>query len=191
MRLKTLSDQVLLQQVAEGNREAFAELYDRHSGQLWGIAIKILQDRQQAADALQDVFIRIWKNAASFQSIRGAPLVWMCYICRNRCIDLLRARAAHPEKHGLEDETFECLKDPEADPAEEADNTLLRQKVRRAMATLPPAQQVIIDMAYCQGFSQSQIAERLELPVGTVKSRMRLAMEKLRILLASADLLER
>lgn len=184
--MKALSDQALLQQIAEGSREAFSELYDRHAGQLWGIAVKILKDRQQAADALQDVFLRIWKNAASFQFGRGAPLLWMCYICRNRCIDLLRARAAHPGKHGLDNEEVEYLKDLEADPAGEADNALLRQKVRRAMATLPPAQQVIIDLAYCQGFSQSQIAERLELPVGTVKSRMRLAMEKLRKLLASA-----
>jgi RNA polymerase sigma-70 factor (ECF subfamily) len=164
--------------LALGDRAALAELYDRFSRPLFSLALKALGSRAEAEEVIQDVFVTAWKNRTKIDVRRGA-IAWLSVVTRNRCIDRIRARQSRIPTWGGEDQSVPELIETrtaldEAVSREEAGN------VRRAVQQLPAEQREAIDLAFFSGLSHSEIAKRLDVPLGTVKSRVRYGVEKLR-----------
>jgi RNA polymerase sigma-70 factor (ECF subfamily) len=165
-----------------GDLAALEVLYDRYSMLVFSVSLRVLYDRQLAEDVTQEVFLRLWRRPQSFDPNRGRLLSWLMSVTRNRAIDERRRLARRVR---AEDPVDEPLPDMgEADGRDDPQLALtlaeLRWKVRDAMRCLPPAQRQVIELGYFGGLSQSEIAERTGLPLGTVKTRVRLAMSKLR-----------
>ena len=182
--LDRLGDEELMALVDEKHGGAFERFYDRQSGAAFSLAHRIVGDRTAAEDVIQEAFLSIWRSKAHYDPSRGSVRSWTLGIVRNRAIDALR-RGASPTRH-LDQDDEAVL---EGRPAEElTDAEALRrdtaQKVRGAIEMLPHEQLQVIALAYFGGFSQSEIAEMLSAPLGTIKGRMRLGMEKLRTILA-------
>jgi RNA polymerase sigma-70 factor (ECF subfamily) len=174
-------DRDLLRSVAARDKEAFRQLYDRHSGMLFGLVLKILGDRVEAEDVLQEAFVQIWKTAERFDIQRAQPLGWLIMLTRSRAIDRLRARATRVRITAeIEDPAPEQIEMPD----EQAAAGESRQAVRQALQSLPADQRRPIELAYFSGLSQSEIAEQLGEPLGTIKTRMRTGMLRLRECLA-------
>jgi RNA polymerase sigma-70 factor (ECF subfamily) len=183
-------DDQLIARVAEGDRRAFELLYDRYSATVYGVVLRILGDRELAEDAVQEIFVRVWKRAASFDRSRAfAP--WLFGIAHNYCIDELRRRRVRPQPV-YEDDEHPVLSDipDEADVGEAAVLTDQRRIVRAALDQLPEEQRQALILAYFGGLTQQEIATRLNNPLGTVKTRMRLGLQKLRSLLQGQALAE-
>lgn len=175
----TTDDRELLHAVAGRDREAFQQLYVRHSAMLFALALKILSDRAEAEDVLQDAFIQVWKTAGSFDEGRGKPLGWFIMLVRSRAIDRLRSRKARTRL------TESVAKDgaPGAATTTPADEVLASEAQRavcNALNALPTDQRVPIEMAYFGGLTQFEIAQQLSQPLGTVKTRIRTGMIHLR-----------
>jgi len=171
-------DQELAAGLAAGNHEALAELYDRYAGLAYGVAIRVLGDPGRAEDAVQDAFMNIWNRAASFDTNRGSLRAWLLTSVRNRCIDYLRGRGAHErQERELQPEAAYALS--ASDPWRDVALSLERTAVRDAVASLPQEQRQVVEMAYFGGYTHTEIAEMARLPLGTVKGRMRLALEKM------------
>lgn len=183
MDFATLEDQALLRQIVEGKEDALAALYDRYGGLVFSVAFRIVQDRQSAEEISLDVFKQAWHSGHTYQSERGKVANWLAGIARNRAIDYLRREKAWPETIHLSWlET--AVENPAAGNPETAVRQILEQeRVRQALAQLPQEQQEALALAFFGGLSQSEIAARLQQPLGTVKTRIRLAMQKLRYLL--------
>jgi RNA polymerase sigma-70 factor, ECF subfamily len=173
------SDAELLERVRQRDETALAELYDRHAGLVLSVALRIVGDRELAEEVLQDTFLRCWQHAGSFQSLHGSVVGWLMGITRNRAIDLLRSR-----QHKARQREQGTL--PEADvlgtqgAPDEAEAVLVRQAVAGALADLSLSQRQVIELAYFGGMTQTEIARATGEPLGTVKSRTRIAMEHLR-----------
>lgn len=175
------SDADLLRSIARGEEESLAELYDRYRAILLGLLFRILGNRAEAEDVLQDVFVQVWQKAKDFDESRGKAFTWLVTLARSRAIDRLRSlgsRSRTVEEAGKESN------DVIADAVEDAINTERSEVVRAALKELPEEQRAALLMAYFDGFSQSEIAERTKTPIGTVKTRMRTGMNKLRETLA-------
>ena len=160
---------------------AISELYDRYGRLVFSLAVRIVGDAAVAEEVTQDVFVQVWNKAASFHPDSGKVISWLASVARNRAIDLLRRQRVRPEGHhvSLEDGfPLEEDKDAAVEPA--VDSTLEQQRVRRALLNLPPDQSKALSLAYFQGYTQQEIAALLNEPLGTVKTRIRLAMQKLR-----------
>lgn len=174
------SDQQLLALVAAKNRDALARLYERHSARMYGIAIWILKHQDAAEDALHDAFLQIWNKADRFHSERGHPVGWMLQVCRNLCIDRLRASGARRTmdfaSEWLEESVATAMVGP--DLAAEIDE--LQAAVTEAIEGLPFAERRLVQLAYFGGHSQKEIAGQLGVPLGTVKTRMQKALRMLR-----------
>ena len=172
------ADQRAVERMAAGDHTALGEIYDSHARMIFSIALRILQDRAEAEDVVQEVFTHVWTNAGRYDSARGAVAAWMLVIARSRAIDRLRARRSRPERH--DEQAAMGI----ADPGVPQDLQLLSsEQVRRlqaALQELPTVQRVALEMAYYDGLSHSEIAERLEEPLGTVKTRIRQAVIRLR-----------
>lgn len=168
-----------------GEASAIEWLYDRYARLAFGLAYHILKDASAAEDAVQDAFLSVWRNALRFDAGRGSLRAWLLAIVRNRAIDQLRGRAAAaPALYGPD-----AAPDAEFMDAWEAMSLELeRKQVREALASLPPEQRQSLELAYFEGLSQSEIAGRLALPLGTVKGRIRLALEKVRSFLQARGL---
>ncbi len=184
-----VSDESLLEAIAEGQTRAFELLYDRYSPRLFGLALKILQNQSLAEDVIQEVFVSIWQKARRYQKGRGAPAAWLLTLCRNRSIDLLRSQASRNRRTvDMADDIQERLQAvAQNDPLTAVDAGQQAENIRTAMAQLPDEQRQIIEMSYFKGLSQTEIAADLQLPLGTVKTRTRLGMEKLRRILRITD----
>jgi RNA polymerase sigma-70 factor (ECF subfamily) len=166
----------LLARVARGDRAALRKLYDRLSGQALAVALRILGARGEAEEVVQDVFVEVWTRASLFTVARGRGRVWVLSIARNRAIDRLRSRdAAGRAVRGAEGEP----EPPPVTPLESAEQRETRQRIQHALAALSPEQRSVLELGYFEGLSQSEMAERLGEPLGTIKSRVRLALEKL------------
>jgi RNA polymerase sigma-70 factor (ECF subfamily) len=165
--------------VQQGNPRAFELLYDRHGGAAFSLAYRMMGNRIAAEDVAQEAFLSIWRSRLRYQPERGSVRTWVLGIVHHRGIDALRRSVVHDRRRvdveGIE-ERHEApeLTDVEAARRDEARN------VRSALEELPEDQSRVIELAYFGGFSHSQIAEMLEMPIGTVKGRMRLGLEKLR-----------
>jgi len=191
-------DGLLLRRVAGGDEAAFMTLYDRHADALFGTTVRFLRDRESAAEVVQDVFVAIWLRADQYDPRFGSALGWLLGIARNRAIDRLRAesrrpRAVHAWAGDPEaNETVDLLDwagrrrdgSVEGDPVIEVDRRWTRSLVRSTLAEMPPDERQVVVLAYDQALSQSEIADRLGMPIGTVKSRTRRALARLRSRLA-------
>lgn len=179
------ADEVLLTGIVNGETLALEALYDRHSGAVYGLALRMLGVPQAAEDVVQETFWRVWHRGATFQQGKGQPVTWLLGIAHNLCIDELRrqrVRVAIQTTHG-DQPLLELLADESPSPEEETWLREQRRVVRAALAELPAEQQRTIELAFFCGLSQREIAEQMQEPLGTVKTRVRLALRKLRELL--------
>ena len=170
--------------VERRDADAFAVLYDRHGGAAFSLAHRIVGDRSIAEDVTQEAFLSVWRSGARFDAARGSVRTWTLGIVRNRAIDALRRAASSAPKLDFDDEAI-----LESQPAGElTDSEAIRRetsrRVRGVLRELPREQVEVIGLAYFGGFSHSEIAEMLGMPLGTVKGRMRLGLEKIRLALA-------
>jgi len=175
-----MADEDLMPLIGEKDPEAFEVLYDRHGGIAYSLAYRIVGARVAAEDVTQEAFISIWRSGARYDRARGSVRSWMLSVVRNRAIDALRSRAGKAPRLTLDDE--EILERREAGERTE-DEALRREtesEVRGALGSLPREQAKVIELAYFGGFSHSEIARMLGVPLGTVKGRMRLGLEKIR-----------
>ena len=179
-KAERLADEELMPWIAKKDPEAFEVFYDRHGGAGYSLAYRILGDRSAAEDCLQEAFISIWRSGARFDRTRGSVRSWTLSIVRNRAIDSLRSKAGKAPKLTFDDDAI--LEARAADEHVEAEVLAAEtaDEVRGALSQLPGDQSKVIELAYFGGFSQSEIAGMLNVPLGTVKGRMRLGLEKIR-----------
>jgi RNA polymerase sigma-70 factor, ECF subfamily len=166
-------DSALLQRVRQGDQTAMAEVFDRYSRAVYSVALRILKDSGQAEDVVQEIFFQIWRNSESFVQGRGSLGAWLVVIARNRAIDLLRRRKPTDSVEDV------VLASP-VNLASEAEHNALIEKVQRVLRELPIEQQKSMELAFFEGLSHSEIAEKTGDPLGTVKTRIRLALISLR-----------
>jgi RNA polymerase sigma-70 factor, ECF subfamily len=183
-----LPDEVLMEQAAAAQPQAVQGLYQRHGRLVYGIALGILRDPLAAEEVTQDVFLRVWEKAATYQVEKARVVTWIMRIARNQSIDALRRRTARGGGKQAIVEDFSFLADPTApDPGESAALASRRAEVRAALGGLPADQRTALALAFFQGLTHQQIAEKLGEPLGTVKTRIRDAMRKLRLVLESGE----
>ena len=168
----------LIQRAAAQDREAFSQLYDRFSSLVFSLAMRMLRAESDAEDLLQEVFLQVWRQAASYSQERGSPEAWIVNMARSRAIDKLRAIRRR-------DKSFVLTDDPAgAESPDNVESTVGESEAKLAMnsalANLPEAQRRVLELAYFSGLSQTEIAERLKEPLGTVKTRMRAGIQRLR-----------
>jgi len=170
-----LADIALLERIAARDQHALAELYDRHSRLLFGLIVRILRNRAEAEEVLQEVFLAVWTKATSYSPLLGSPVGWLVGLARNRAIDHLRAS-------GVRVRTVESVEVPPAgdNPEEAASRNQEGGRVRSALDTLPEEQRVLLEQAYFRGMTHSELAEAFALPLGTVKTRVRAGIQTLR-----------
>lgn len=175
-------DPTLLARVAKGDHQAFSQLYDHSSTLLFTLAVRILGNHEEAAELLQDVYLEVWRKVSRYDVGRGTPIAWLITLTKSRAIDRLRARTArgHHAAGSVEAGTATQLTDEGPSPFETKADQELRTAVITAVAGLPQAQQQAIELAYYEGLSHTEIASRLNQPLGTVKTRIKLGMSKLR-----------
>jgi RNA polymerase sigma-70 factor (ECF subfamily) len=176
----------LLTRTGEGDRDSFAQLYDRYSGVLFSTAYRILNQQEAAEDLLQDVFLQIWEKAPTFDPQRGKPLTWAITLTRNRAIDRLRSTQRR-QKLSAEIEREAEIHDYKTDlsSADEVSQSEKNRLVHGAVTQLSPEQRHVIELAFFSGLTQSEISEQLKEPLGTVKARIRRGMMRLRDLLGA------
>jgi RNA polymerase sigma-70 factor (ECF subfamily) len=171
-----------LHAIARGDEKAFASLYDTYNSILLGLLLRILNSRVEAEDVLQEVFLQVWQRASTFDEARGRPFTWLVTLTRSRAIDRLRSSNAR-ERTAL----AAALDAPESTSDDDASDEVVRSEqselVHRALDAIPEEQRRTLLLAYFEGLTQTEIAERLKQPLGTVKTRMRAGMIKLRELL--------
>jgi RNA polymerase sigma-70 factor, ECF subfamily len=173
----------LIAQTAQGDQSAIATLYDRTSPQVFGLIYKILNNREAAEEVTLDVYTQVWRQAHTYDSTRGAPGAWLMMLARTRAIDRFRAGAA--EQGRMESlDAAGLFASQEDTPEQDVEGQERRRYVQQALTLLTTEQRQAIALAYFYGLSQSEIAEKLQLPLGTVKTRVRLGMIKLREALA-------
>ena len=175
------NDVALLSAIAARDEVALAQLYDRYRAILFGLVMRILNNREEAEDVLQEVFLQVWRKAADFDESRGRPFTWLVTLARSRGIDRLRTLASRERvaEAGAREASEEI-----SDAATDAFKSEQRGLVNKALAQLPDEQKRPLMLAYFDGLTQSEIATRLDAPLGTVKTRMRTGMMNLREQLA-------
>lgn len=180
-----LSDDVLVQRVADGDARALEQLYDRYARPVFSLALRMLGDPAEAEELLQETFLRLWQQAARYDARRGSFGSWLMSIAHNLAVDALRSRSRRPQRADfVELGHLPLTETDEATIAHEAaEVSELRDRVRQAMAQLPEPQRQAIELAYFAGLTHSEIAAVLGEPIGTIKTRLRLGMQKLHLLL--------
>jgi len=173
------ADRGTLERMARGEHEALADLYDRHARIVYSLAMRIVRDQRDAEEVVQDVFAQAWRRSAAYSAGRGSVIAWLMTMTRSRAVDRLRGRRARPDATA-DDEPIPTM--PDSSPA--ADEQLASEaraaRVRAALEGLPFLQRVAIELAFYEGLTHSEIANRLEQPLGTVKTRIRDGLIKLR-----------
>jgi len=181
-----ITDETLLQQIMQHNTEALAALYDRYAQTVYQLILRIVREPAVADELLQETFWQVWQKAEQFQE-RGSAAAWLCRIARNMSLDELRRQKARPQSLALSEQEYEAAFANRADQSrrveEAVDHAWTHQRLRQALEQLPAEQRLCLELAYFQGMSQREIAAHLDTPVGTVKTRVRLGMEKLEHLL--------
>ena len=186
MDYSEFSDEELLQRVAERDREALSALYQKFSGAVYSLAVHMLRDSGAAEEVTQDAFFNVWRRATSYRRDRGKVTTWLFSIAHNRMIDELRRRRRRDQVHVYQDmETADRPADDAGDPSSYAIFQMRRSEIKEALSTLRPEQREVVVLAYYGGLTHSEIAAKLDQPLGTVKTRMRLALKKLRDVLKS------
>jgi RNA polymerase sigma-70 factor (ECF subfamily) len=177
--IRDLADEEVMQLVQSGNPRAFELLYDRHGGAAFSLAYRMVGNRVMAEDIIQEAFLSIWRSRQRYDQARGSVRTWVLGIVHNRAIDGLRRSFVHDRRRETMEGVEERHEAPERTDVEAARREEARS-IRSALETLPDEQRRTIELAYFGGFSHSQIAELLNEPVGTVKGRMRLGLDKMR-----------
>jgi RNA polymerase sigma-70 factor (ECF subfamily) len=174
---ESVSDGELLRRVGDGDGGAFEALYRRYARPVFGLALRRLGDRGRAEEAVQETFASVWRSARTYQPDRGPGAPWLYAVARNAIVDGARAR--------VEPVTAEFGDEPsgEAGPSERAEQSWTSWRVHRALEELPETERIVLELAYWRGLSQSEIAERLRIPLGTVKTRTRSGLRRLAELL--------
>lgn len=180
------SDAELIQGVARKELAAYEILYDRYANQLYSLVCRIVQDTAVADEVLQETFWQIWQSAPDYRG-SGSTKAWIFQIARHRSLDEIRRRKARPQKAAIDVETAQHMEAEHGSSAEEmAEQQIDRQQILGALEHLPSEQRECLEMAYFEGLTQRQIAETVQVPVGTIKSRIRIGLQKLEHLLRSA-----
>ena len=174
----TTIDVQLITRVAGGEQDAIAELYDRHAARVYALAHRILGNSTDAEDVVQEVFSQAWRKATTYQADRGSVVAWLLVITRTRALDRVRARK--PAERTLDDADSPVLASKAAPPADVMIAREQADRVRDALRQLPSDQRRALELAYFDGLSQTEIAAKLQAPLGTVKTRIRTALATLR-----------
>ena len=181
-------DEALLRLIAHSQSDALSELYDRYNRLVFGLALNAVSDRGLAEEITQDVFMRIWERANTYQPEHGRVLNWVASIARNRAIDMLRHRMISTEGHSLAWDDLPQFDPPDSlDIEGEFELKSLRLNIRQALSQLPREQRDALAMVYFRGHTQEEAAEVLGEPLGTVKTRIRLGMQKLKVLFTQVE----
>lgn len=182
------TDEALIVAIARGDSHALELLYDRYASVIYRMALRMLRNREQAEDVVQEVFWRVWRRSASFESQRGRVTQWLFGIAHNLCIDELRRQRARPTPvyEDVDHPIIQQLVDESSDVPEAAMAAERRKTIRDALVFLPAAQRQAVELAYFGGMSHQEIADTLNRPLGTIKTRVRLGLQKLSTLLATS-----
>jgi RNA polymerase sigma-70 factor (ECF subfamily) len=167
------SDALIVSGLRSGDEQAMAQLYDRYSSIVYSVALRVLGDAGEAEDVLQDVFMQLWRSPEAYDASRGSLPAWLAIIARNRAIDMLRKRRPESE---IEDVVVRA----EGDPFAEVEWTALAGKVRTALSGMPEGQRSAVEMAFFEGLTHAEIAQKTGVPLGTIKTRIRAALLGLR-----------
>jgi len=166
-------DMRLVARIRAGDQQAMSELYDRYGRVVYAVALRVLQDTGAAEDALQDIFLQLWRKPDAFDASRGSLAAWLAVVTRHRAIDRLRQRK--PEV-----DIEECVVAGGPDLGDEAERNLVIEKVRSVLAEMNPDQRRALELAYFQGLTHTEIAEKTGEPLGTIKTRIRSGLQQLR-----------
>ncbi|SEI44511.1 RNA polymerase sigma-70 factor, ECF subfamily [Dyadobacter sp. SG02] len=166
----------LVTKLKANSQSAFEYLYDHYSAALFGVILKIVKDEERAADVLQESFLKIWRNIGSYSPERGTLFTWMLNISRNHAIDMLRAEAKTEKKVIC----LDLIAEMEQEPADGWNHIVYEMDVKSWVARLLPERRIPIELVYFQGYTHEEAAERLSMPLGTVKSRIRKGLQELR-----------
>ena len=172
-------DVALIRRMCETDETALGALYDRWARALYSLVLHLLKDPNEAEDVVEETFWQAWRKASSYEPSKGAVSTWLLTIGRRKALDRIRAKKRQKEDP-IEREKFAELASSANDPSQDAEGRELRENVRSALRELPDEQREVLELGYFKGMSQSEIAEATGQPLGTVKTRMRLAMQKLR-----------
>lgn len=178
-KLDRLADEDLIERVAGGDTRAFEVLFDRHSRPAYSLAFRITGDATSANDVVQESFLSLWRTSGSYRPERGSLRAWLLSVVHNRAVDQVRRALVHDRRRA----PFEGVEERREAPGRTDAEAIRRgeaESVRAVLGALPADQLRVLELAYYGGFTQSEIAEMLEMPIGTVKSRMRLGLEKMR-----------
>lgn len=192
MDYSAFDDEALLRLIAHARADALSVLYDRYARLIYSLAYRVVGDPSAAEEVTQDVFLRVWEKANTYQSEQAKVSTWLVSIARHRAIDLVRQRGARAEGYSAAWEDLPQSIIPRTEgrnPEELSGQAIQAKRVREAIATLPVEQRQALALAYFQGYSHSEIAEKIGEPLGTVKTRIRLAMQKLHHLLSDEQLI--
>ena len=173
----------LVARMARGEQEAMSDLYDATSSVLNGLLVRMLGRAEDAEEILMDVYMRAWKKAASFSTERGSVQAWLVIMARSMAIDRIRQRKAQADTPTFNAVELASLVAPDSSPETQTEDARLRCQVAAVLRTLPPEQQEVLELAFFSGFTHSELALHLGQPLGTVKSRIRMAVGRLRSLL--------
>ncbi|WP_236588276.1 RNA polymerase sigma factor [Tumebacillus amylolyticus] len=174
-----ISDLELLRQVAGGDREALGMLYDRYERLVYSLAYRVVQDPQTAEEVVQDVFTRVWQKHALYDPALAKFSTWLLQVARNRAIDVLKSRRRQQESVS-DDTLLQTVADASPQTEEQVLQAIEQEEIRDAMRELNPEQRDVIHWMYFDGWTQQEISNRQDIPLGTVKSRVRLALNRLR-----------
>ncbi len=183
---KQLRDEELMQRLLHKDKRAFEAIFDRYGDLVYSTSLRVLRDAHLAQDVSQEIFVRLWRKPESYVAERGRFLTWLISVTRNRAVDEIRSRGRRlrHETASPEEQEREIPAGEGNDPALNAQLAEQARTVRAALAELPPEQRQVIELAYFGGLTQQEISDRLDQPLGTVKTRIRLGMQKLRAALA-------
>ncbi len=183
-----LGDHQLINRIASSEKDALEALYSRYSASVYSLAMYMLRQHALAEEATQEIFLNIWLKAGSFKPERGEPRSWIMSVAHHKIVDLIRARRRTLTVTDPADyESLDLLPAKQVSTEEEVEGNLDRERIMEALSLLPNAQREVLLLAYFEGNSQSEMAKKLNQPLGTIKTRVRLAMQKLRTLLEDYD----
>ena len=179
-----LRDEQLMTLIANGEKDALEVFYNRYTSSVFSLARYILKDHGLAEEATQDIFLNLWLKASSYDPQRGTPRAWFMSVAHHRIIDVIKSRKrAAQSTNQVPHELLDLHPSSQESTEDEVERNLTREQIFGALASLPEEQREVIVLAYFGGYSQSEIATRLSQPLGTVKTRVRLGMQKLRAVL--------